>query len=298
MDVPVGRVKDPRALAYIVDSLRPGTTIHRRVEVSNTSSDPQHVDLYAGAATIEGNTFTASVGRSGNELSGWVSLELASIDLPANTRKPVWVTIVVPPTASKGERYAAIYAQIAKPPDAGSNVGQTSRVGIRVYLDVGPGGEAATDFRIEGMTVDRAVGQWPVVTAHVHNTGGRAVDLSGSLSLSSSDAAVRAGPFKATTGVTILPGGTGQVSVLVDKALVAGDWEADLTLVSGTVERKASATITIPGPVSAKPASMWSKLSPKVSVGGGLALVVFLGFLAWYLIRGRTAARVRRNRST
>ncbi|MFF7901895.1 hypothetical protein ACFZCV_24290 [Streptomyces sp. NPDC007920] len=40
LEAPVERKDDPRASSYIVDHLAPGSTIHRRVEVANDSSEP------------------------------------------------------------------------------------------------------------------------------------------------------------------------------------------------------------------------------------------------------------------
>jgi hypothetical protein len=294
MDVPVGRVDDPRALAYIVDYLNPGAAIRRRVEIKNTSSQRQHVDLYAGAAQIENNTFTVADGRSGNDLSGWVSLDPAGVDLPGKSSRQVWVTIAVPVDASKGERYGAIWAQIARPPTAGNTIGEINRVGIRMYLDVGPGGEPPTDFAIKNLTVARSTGKWPAVTAEVDNTGQRALDMTGSLSLADADATVKAGPFTVATGVTILPGQTGHVTALIDKPLPAGTWAAALTLTSGTVTRTASATITLSAagqPAVVRTArSDWKTLGLASSAGVVLAMALLL--LTLYLVRRRrTPAR-------
>jgi hypothetical protein len=88
-------------------------TISRRVEIGNTSDELQHVELYPGAAEVVDNAFTIFDGRKGNELTSWVTLESTSVDLPPGERKSVKVTITVPPTASKLERYGAIWAQVA-----------------------------------------------------------------------------------------------------------------------------------------------------------------------------------------
>jgi hypothetical protein len=292
MDVPVKRVKDPRALTYIIDSLKPGSTIRRRVEVASYAADPVHVELYPAAATIENNTFRGADGRLGNDLSSWVSLDTTSVDVKAKSRKQVWVTISVPKTASKGERYAVVWAQVSNPPREGENVALIGRVGIRIYLDVGPGGEPPTDFRIDGMTVTRAVGQWPVVTAHVHNTGGRAIDMAGTLSMSNGDGAIKAGPFRVSGGVTILPGKSGTVTVLLDKPLPAGDWDLELSLRTGTLEHKASTTLNVPGPVAPRPVKAWWQTTRAISSGSALALGAGLLFLAGYLLR-RRRARIR-----
>ncbi|MEU4570246.1 hypothetical protein [Micromonospora sp. NPDC023956] len=286
LDIPAKRVDDPRARVYIVDHVNPGTTIHRRLEVRNTTADPQKIELYAGAASIEGNAFTVPDGRTGNELSGWVSLETATLELAPGDRKPVGIEIAVPAPASRGERYGAIWAQVTSPTKQGGNVIQVHRVGVRLYLDVGPGGEPPTDFRIEGVAAEPGTGEFPVVTAQVTNTGERALDMTGSLTLAKE--AVLAGPFKVTNGVTILPGQSGQVRVEVNQSLPAGVWDVNLALASGTVERTAKGRITLPIVANM---TMESD-SPGwlvYSLGAGVALLVLLALVVWYLARRQRA---------
>jgi hypothetical protein len=52
----------------------------------------------------------------------------------------------VPVNLRNGERYAVLWAQVVSPKDSRHNVAVVHRVGVRVYLDVGPGGEPASDF--------------------------------------------------------------------------------------------------------------------------------------------------------
>ncbi|MEU7753915.1 hypothetical protein [Micromonospora sp. NPDC049171] len=282
VDIPASRVQDPRARVYIVDHLNPGTTINRRVEVRNTSGETQKIEFYSGAASIEDNAFTVPEGREGNDLSGWIRLETATMELDPGERRPVAVEIAVPRKASKGERYAAIWAQVTSTRERTGNVTQIHRVGIRVYLDVGPGGEPPTDFRIDGLAAEPGPGEFPVVTARVTNTGQRALDMTGTVTLQKE--AVRAGPFKVTNGVTILPGQSGQVRVEVDQALPAGDWEVNAKLVSGTVERTATGTISLP---VAAPMAVATPTGPRwlVYASGGIALLALIALAGWYLVR-------------
>ncbi|MFI6822025.1 hypothetical protein ACIBJE_13880 [Micromonospora sp. NPDC050187] len=289
LDIPAARVKDPRARAYIVDHLKPGATIHRRVEIQNSSPERQHIELYAAGATVRENVFTASDGRGGNELSSWVRTEVPGVDLPPGAKRAVRVTISVPESASRGERYAALLAQVTKPPTDGSNIGQIRRVGVRIYLDVGPGGEPPTDFRIDGLAAGQGPGEWPVVTARVHNTGQRALDMNGTLSLSRESGTARLGPFTVTTGVTILPGQAGQVSAEVTEPVSPGRWTARLVLTSGTVEREAEGTLTFPVPVEATTAEPSGRTGLALPVGVGAVLTVAGTLLARYLIRRRRA---------
>jgi hypothetical protein len=300
LDIPTARIKDPRARAYIVDFLKPGTTIHRRIQISNSSRKLQHVALYAGGATIVHDAFLGDNGRTANELSSWVSLPAPSVDLPPGTNKAVMVTVAVPSTASAGERYGVVWAQVSQPPTAGSSIGQINRVGIRLYLDVGPGGEPPTNFAIGPMTVTMSpgpspgthpspsLGPWPVITAQVRNTGQRAVDMVGTLSLANGDGGIKAGPFPVVDGVTILPGQSGPVSVLLDKPLPGGPWRAKLTLTSGVVTRSETGTVTLPGPPPPPRPVGLSRTLRSVYIAGGAALaMVILLPLGWYLLRRR-----------
>ncbi|MFG1848184.1 hypothetical protein [Micromonospora carbonacea] len=288
MEIPVARAKDPRARTYIIDHLRPGTTIHRRVEVHNDSPKRQHIEIYPAGATIEKNTFTALPDRTGNELSSWVSTEVASVDLPPRARERVKVTIRVPDTASAGERYAAVLAEVAQPPTDGGNIGQIRRVGVRIYLNIGPGGEPPTDFRIGEMTVSSGPGRWPIVTAPVHNTGQRALDMTGHLSLSRESGTAEAGPFKITTGVTILPGQTGHVSAEVTEPMAPGRWKAHLVLTSGVVQRTAEGAITLPGPIEASVPEPAGNGQLALSIAAGAALAAVLAALLIHRYRRRT----------
>ncbi|GAA4573552.1 hypothetical protein [Planotetraspora kaengkrachanensis] len=246
VDAPVVRRKDPRARTGVVDHLNPGTTIRRRLEVSNTTAEPLHVSLYAAAASIEGRTFTFAPERTPNELSTWTTVEPREIDLAPGHKRIAWFTVDVPQDAWRGERYAVMWAQTAIMPDKVHNVGLASRVGVRMYLDIGPGGEPPSDMSIEKFTPERDATGQPRLVAEVRNTGGRALELSGALSLSEGPGGLRAGPYPATLGVALKPGDVGQVVVVLDPRLPNGPWKADLVIQSGLVKRTVSATVVFP----------------------------------------------------
>jgi len=86
----------------------------------------------------------------------------------------------------------------------------------------------------------------------VHNTGERALDMSGSLELHNGPGGLNAGPFNAELGTTLGIGQTEPVLVKLDKRLPLGPWNAVITLHSGTVERSAHGTITFPNAGSAQ----------------------------------------------
>lgn len=246
LEAPVSTRHDPRARVYIVDHLNPGTVIHRRIEVSNTTASTAHLVLYAAAASVAKGSFVGATGHTPNDLSTWTSVSPGRSDVPAGGRATATVTITVPADAAPGEQYAVVWAEVRSAPSAAGGVIQISRVGIRLYLSVGPGGAPAAGFRIDSLTAERSPDGRPMVLASVHNTGGRALDMTGTLHLSAGPGGLRAGPFPASLGTTLAIADTEPVTIVLDKQLPAGPWNAQITLHSGLVEGSAAATITFP----------------------------------------------------
>lgn len=83
-----------------------------------------------------------------------------------------------------------------------------------------------------------------MVLATVHNTGGRALDMSGALQLLAGPGGLSAGPFPVTLGTTLAIGDTEPVTIALDKRLSAGPWDARITLRSGLFGRSSQATVT------------------------------------------------------
>ena len=271
---------DPRARLYITDHLAPGTVIHRRVEVSNTTVAAATVGLYAAAAAIVDGSFLGAGGSTPNELSSWTSVVPASIRLPAGGKLTATVTVAVPRDAPPGEQYAVVWAEARTAPSTPGGVTQVNRVGIRLYLSVGPGGAPAANFRIDALTARRSPTGVPSIVAQVRNTGGRALDMAGTLSLKAGPGGLSAGPFPASLGVTLAIGKTEPVTIALDDQLPAGPWDAKITMRSGLVERSAQAIITFPKSGSG-PAVKTSSVRPVwLYPGIGLGVVLLLGAAA------------------
>jgi hypothetical protein len=245
LEAPTDRRDDPRASNYIIDHLPPGASITRRVEVSNGTSQRVPIKVYAGPAELKEGSFEPLPENETNELTTWTTVSPTEMVLPPGQAQPATVTISVPPDASPGERYAAVWAQLSSAP-GGGGVTQVSRVGIRIYLSVGPGGEPASDFAIDSVTAERDSNGTPVVKAQVRNTGGRALDLAGELALTEGPGGLSGGPFTAEIGTTLAVDQSAPVTVLLDEELPNGPWKATLSLKSGLLERSASAEITFP----------------------------------------------------
>jgi hypothetical protein len=262
LDAPTSARDDPRARVYIVDHLAPGTTIARRVEVSNTTASPQSIAVYPSAATIKDGAFVGSAGQTANPLSTWTSVTPASADVPTGGKQTAMVTIAVPADAAPGEQYGVVWAEARSAAPAGGGVTQVSRVGIRLYIDVGAGGAPAPEFAIDSLTAARSPEGKPVISAAVHNTGGRALDMSGTLRLADGPGGLSAGPFNAELGKTLAVGDSLPVTIALDDRLPAGPWLAQVTLKSGLVEHTAEATVTFPDSGSAAPVPVGEAIVP------------------------------------
>jgi hypothetical protein len=281
LDVPLSAYADPRARLYIIDHLHPGKTIHRRIEISNTTDSSMHVVIYPAAAAISQGAFVGAAARTPNELSTWTSVLPGASNIPSGGHAIATVTIAVPRDAPPGEQYGVVWAETRSAPPAGGGITRVSRVGIRLYLSIGPGGAPASNFTIESLTGQRSSDGQPMVVASVHNTGGRALDMSGTLQLSSGPGGLSAGPFAANLGTTLAIGATEPITTMLDKQIPDGPWHALLTLRSGLLEHSARATITFP--------TTGTSSSPYLTylVIAGLVLLLLVGVLAARLRRRR-----------
>ena len=286
VDIPEATQTDPRARSYIVDNLPPGTTIERRVEVQNTTAERQSVAVYAAAAEVKDGAFTGLDRETQNELTGWIAMDTPTVDLAAGESAEVLVQIAVPADAPEGEQYAALWAEVTSAPQEGSQVITASRVGIRVYLSVGPGNGPPAAFTVGDLTAGRSGDGAPQVTADVTNTGGRALDVQGELGLTDGPGGLSAGPVSLDGTVTLAPGETAPVSVTLAPELPSGAWHARLDLKSGLVTAQAAADLTFSDAAEA-PAEEPDNLT---LILAAVAAVVLLGGAAVWLIRRRKTA--------
>lgn len=293
VDIPSETQTDPRARTYVIDHVEPGARFERRIRVCNGTTAPVEVQVYAGAAVIEGDVFRAVEGRESNDLSSWITVEPPRVIVPARGERILPVSFAVPSDASGGERYAAILVETpAVRQPSGNSV--ANRVGVRVYLSVGGPEVPISDFVVDSLQAGRNAAGDPVVTASVRNTGQRALDMRGELALTDGPGGLSAGPFQATVGTTLLPGDAAPVEVVLDEVIRGGPWTATITMRSGPLERRAEAQITFPdeageqnAPVPAKNLPLREDPSVVIPIAIGIfGLAALLLLLA--LLRRRT----------
>ncbi|MGW7367146.1 hypothetical protein ACWGI8_27855 [Streptomyces sp. NPDC054841] len=245
VDVPVDLIDDPRARQYVIDNLKPGITVHRRIEVSNASDSALQVAVYPGAADIRRGAFVGAAGSIGNELTSWIKLSRRSLDIPARSTALSTVTIAVPEDAAPGERYGVVWAQVSGR-DTGAGISLVNRTGIRIYLSVGGNNPPQPKFTVDTMTAARDRDGRAVVRAQVHNTGGRALDFTGDMKMKQVSGSLSAGPYPVRLGTSLKPGQTEPVTVTVTDQVQDGPWEVSLRLKSGLLEETHKARITFP----------------------------------------------------
>ncbi len=287
VDVPVERAADPRANDYIVDHAIPGATVRRAMAVSNGTDAELPVKLLGVRATAEDEWLVddGTTPPGPDELAAWITVEPSELLLAPQSVAIVEVTIVVPAGATDGERYAAV---VAEPPvvPAGEGLGLISRVGIRTYLSVGTGGEPASDFEIDTLTAARDADGVPVIAVGVTNTGGRAIDVSGELTLVSEDGLLTAGPFPTVLPSTLGPGNRGAVDVRLRADIAAGPWLVTATLHSGLLERVAQATVTFPdaaGEVADPVIAQRIEAQRRLLIPTAMLLILLALAALWYL---------------
>ena len=282
VDVPVSEAGNPRALRYIIDYLPTGAVIHRRILVANNESRTVRFTVYPDAAFISDGQFAGYAGATRNELTNWVSVQHPTVTLAAGASVMDMISIRVPPGATRGEHYGVIWVQqTAKVHSRGREFALTevNRVGIRMYLAVGRGGAPPTSFDIASITGHLTDAGQPIVVAHVDNTGGRAIDLNGSVLLADGPGGTSSGPFAAQKIVTLAPGQSWNVTFAAPKSLPDGSWRATVTLVSGLTTAKATATIQLSNIAvtqAALSAMQWIWLAL-----GGLVLAL-VAAMVWY----------------
>lgn len=230
--------------SYIVGRLAPGAKVTRQIEITNSTASTANVSVYAAGATQQRSIFGLDPGHSPNELSSWTSVSRGVVHMPSRTKTLDTVTIDVPKHASSGERYAVVWAEVSAAVTGG--VTRVNRVGIRMYLSIGPGGAPPPQFAIGSLSTTTSKSGYRFLVASIHNSGRSTLELSGTLMLANGPGRLSAGPFPVKLGLALAPYDTKPMMVRLDKRLPRGPWRVELRLTSGVVEHTAVTTLKFP----------------------------------------------------
>lgn len=288
LQVPVSEAGDPRAGEYIIDHLSPGAVIHREFQVTDLGSGPLQLSLYPAAASVAHGTFQFAAGRTQNDMTTWVHLSRAMAALSAHQAATITAIVTVPRDAPPGEQYGVIWAEQAT--KGAGNVTLVSRVGIRLYLSIGSGGAPASAFSLGQPSTSRGPGGTRIVRVLVHNTGGRALDVRGTLQLTGGQSGLQAGPFNTTAVVTVAPGQSYPATFSLSPNIPPGPWQATFTLTSGLLKQTEKATIRFGNGTTTVAHKTRLPLMP-IIVGTILALLIAAAVLL--IKRSRRAPRSR-----
>src|SRR5580698_716249 len=283
LTAPVSERANPLARLYIIDHLAPGATLRSKMQVANMSKSAVRLSMYAAAATIGHGQFMFAVGHTQNLMTTWVHLSRPVLWLRPGRHADETVTIRVPRNAPPGEQYGVVWASDRGRDPGQKNISLVNRVGIRIYLSVGPGNPPASNFTMAPPTTSRNASGRAQVTVQLHNTGGRALTLSGTLSLTGGPGGLRAGPFRLTTGAVLAPGQSAPVTFTLSPHIPDGPWHAKIQLKSGLVVRSETATIDF------NTAALASSGFP-VAPAAGISLIALVA-LAAFVIRARRPER-------
>jgi hypothetical protein len=257
----------PLSRVYIVDRLAPGTTINRRVEISNSTRSIAHVAVYPAAASFRHGRFGFAAGRRPNELSSWTSVSQGALRLPAGDKAFETVTIKVPEHASSGERHAVVWAEMSASAGRAGGVTLVNRVGIRIYLSVGQGGAGLASFTVGSLHGERSASGRPFIATSVTNGGQQTLTIGGSLTLSNGPGGLRLPAIPVELGAALARNASEQAKVPLDKQLPRGPWHVRLRLSSGLIQRTADASIVFPRPAPAATPAAASNFSVYIVVG-------------------------------
>lgn len=283
LTAPVSERANPLARLYIIDHLAPGATLRSKMQVANMSKSAVRLNMYVAAATIRHGQFMFAVGHTQNLMTTWVHLSRPVLLLAPGGRANETVTIRVPRNAPPGEQYGVVWAANRGRDAARKTISLVNRVGIRIYLSVGPGNPPASNFAMAPPTTSRNASGRAQVTVRVRNTGGRALTLSGTLSLTGGPGGLRVGPFRLSTGAVLAPGQSAPVIFTLSPRIPDGPWHAKIRLQSGLVVRSETATIDF---TTAALASSGFPLAP----AAGISMLVLIALSA-FVIRGRRLQR-------
>jgi hypothetical protein len=289
--VPGASNRNPLARSYVVERLAPGTSIRRRIAISNTTRSTALVSIYPAGAGVHRGAFAFAPGHSPNELSSWTSVSRDTLRLQPGGTALETVMIKVPREALAGERDAVVWAQVSAPAPAGGGITLVNRVGVRMYVSVGPGGAPPASFTIGPPAGRRSGTGHPLVVATVRNSGQRTLDISGSLTLSGGPGGLRAGPFPVKLAPTLAPNNAELATVELDRRLPRGPWHAHIRLTSGALTRTAGGTLTFPRATS-------TSGGPSHPTPAAIVLLALLAVAAVALVLSRHVRQSRRRELT
>ncbi|MWB99691.1 DUF916 domain-containing protein [Agromyces seonyuensis] len=275
--------------------LAPGGTLSDSIIVTNRSSGPIELDVYAadGILSPDGALDLLPSGTESTELGAWVDVSTPDLLLESGQSAEVPFSVAIPADAEPGDYAAGVVASMTV--GDGSGVATERRLGSRMHLRVL--GDLVPGLAVTDVVLDYS-GTWnpfspggATVTYTLENTGNTRI--------APDDAITIAGPFgwfpvaaSASDDVPeVLPGTSVERTVQVDSVFPLGLLAADLEVGGDVVSRDGGSAAEIPA-VPAASASASTVAVPWTL----LALVVVAALLVAAVVLARRRAKAGRQR--
>ncbi|MDJ0378837.1 DUF916 domain-containing protein [Cryobacterium sp. PH31-L1] len=227
--------------------LAPGAAIEANAIVSNHTDAPVTLLNYAvdGQSTEQGAFALAAQSDVQTAVGSWVTLDAASITIPANSELTVPFRLSVPATATPGDYAGGLIIQ--SPPvegatttdsgDAALRLDVIQRQGVRIYLTVA--GTAKTQLSHGTLSWERS-GDEVTFTLPIENTGNTILYPTAHLGLNSLIGVTTELQF--ATPESILPGATLNLEATLPQAAFIQVGSADAELISDAGTEQISTT--------------------------------------------------------
>ncbi|MFG6444987.1 DUF916 domain-containing protein [Microbacterium sp. P07] len=262
--------------------LNPGGTLGDALVVTNRSTEPLTLDVYAadGFLTADGSLDILAGAEPSTELGSWVAIDVPQITLASGETTEIPFSVAVPAAAPPGDYAAGIVASMLVTADNGTVTER--RLGSRIHLRVL--GDLVPALTVSGVTVDYRGTVNPVesgsasVTYTLTNTGNTRLDPDVDVSV--------AGPFgwaavSASDDVPdLLPGSSIERTVDVASVLPLAVLTANVTSTASVVSPGVTTDAALPEPV----VSSASALTAAVPWTALAILVVVAGLIVWRVI--------------
>lgn len=130
--------------SWILLDLKQGEAVTDYVTVENLTDKPQTIKLEIQEAATENGTFLLKENKEPRDLGKWTQLQQNSLELQPHEKTKIPVKIVIPGHADMTTYQASILASQSE--KNGQNIVVTTRIGVRMYVDVHRPGALQTNI--------------------------------------------------------------------------------------------------------------------------------------------------------
>lgn len=268
--------KNPLTKDWFIYTLEPGEVKKGKVDIINTSDEPQEIKVYPVDAvpTKDGAFAPEPEGREKVGVGTWVTLAESEVSLKPQETKTIDFTVKVPEDTEVGDHMGAIIVQSKEPPEAveGSGLRITTRVGARMYITIP--GDMVRELEFREFTREMIDGKFTFYLTFI-NKGNVRIGPKGEIEIT--DIFGNAVDSIKIPEREVFPGKTITIPIEWDKVPLLGKFTAQASVVYD-----ADQTLT-------KELTFWILPSQKVllALGAGILIIILLILVVIRKIRGR-----------